>query len=317
MTSPLASLATDPIHITKVEGASCAPQTELTLFTATGPGVVKSLWMAVAGGNNPVLDGRIRVYYDGLTTPCIDSDFGTLFAVHWGGGATNGSLSTTHTHVEMNPSAMTIAWMLGYPMPYGPGGIRITYYNPAPAGGQTASVFAQTYWASTATDTANGQRLRSSGIRVMDQLATRQPGDVTTFADIAGGSGTVVHVSYVGGVDAATITPSSKNNDSWMERNISATVDGESTPSFVSSGTEDFFDSGWYFSGWKDYSTSRHSYVATDKPSFQPHCVGMATDLWSKFGGIPFNNHVVLRAETEPACVTGDRYAASILYYQA
>jgi len=314
VTDLLRELSTDPIHLEKVESRNCGPKTEPVLFAKTGPGVVKGVWMAVTGGNNPVLDGRLRVYYDGLSTPSVDVDLGTLFAIHWGGGSTNGSLSTPHTAVGINQQLMETSFLLGYPMPYGPGGIKICYYNPGTS--QNAFLFSQVYWAATATDTANGQRLRSVGVRVLDQLATRQPGDVVTAANIAGGSGTVVHLSYVGGVDAASITPGSSNNDSWMERNISATVDGEPSPTFVATGTEDFFDSGWYFNGWKDYATSRHSYVATDKPSYQPHCVGMATDLWSKFGGIPFAKSIVLRIETEAACTTGDRYAYAVLYYQ-
>ena len=93
-------------------------------------------------------------------------------------------------------------------------------------------------------------------------------------------------------------------------------VDGESTPSIQSSGTEDWFDSGWYFEGWRDYGTSVHSYVGTDKPSSQPHVVGMVTDLWSKWGGVPFQSSAVMQAQTESACVTGDRFAFAVLYYQ-
>src|SRR5207302_3435737 len=128
------------------------------------------------------------------------------------------SLSTPDTHVDMNQSAMTIDCMLGYPMPYGQS-IRIAYYNPGT--NQTAFVFSETYWAATAADPMNGQRLRCQGVRVLDQLATRQASDVVTLANITGGPGSIVHLSYIGGVDAASISPGSSNNDSWMERNIS------------------------------------------------------------------------------------------------
>lgn len=151
---------------------------------------------------------------------------------------------------------------------------------------------------------------------MLDQLATRQPGDVTTFANIQGGPGNIVWHAYVGGVDAAAITPGSSNNDSWLERDVSVAVDGETTPGIVSSGTEDWYDSGWYYEGWKDFQTSVYSYVGTDKPSAQPHCVGQVTDLLGKWRGIPFNTGAVMKAETEPACVTGDRYSFAILYYQ-
>lgn len=313
MTNPLAELATARLYLAKVENAQCAPRSEITLFDRTGPGVVKSLWMALGGGNNPALDGRIRVYYDGSPTAAIDSDVGTLFGTHWGGGAVYGSHSTPHMHVEINANTLNTGLFMTFPMPYG-SRIRITYYNPGSA--QTATVYSMVTYNQTSADGANGKRLRYRGVRVFDQLATRQPGDVTTFANITGGPGSIVWHAYVAGVDAAAVTPGSGNNDSWLERNISVTIDGESSPSIVSTGTEDWFDSAWYYEGWKDFTTSVHSYVGTDKPTFQPHCVAQVTDLLSKWGGIPFTSSAVMKAETEPGCVTGDRYAHAVLFYQ-
>ncbi|MFD2422360.1 DUF2961 domain-containing protein [Amycolatopsis pigmentata] len=313
MTDPLATLSTDPLRIDKIENVRCGPQSELTLFDRTGPGVVKSLWMALGGGNNPTLDGRVRIYYDGRTSPDMDIDVGTLFATHWGAGSTYGSHSTPHMHVEIDAETLNTAFLFGFPMPFGQS-IRIAYYNPA--GSQTADVYSMAAYTLTATDTADGRRLRCQGARFMDQAQTRQPGDVTTFATITGGPGSIVYHAYVGGVDAAAITPDSGNGRSWMERNISIAVDGENTPGIVSTGTEDWFDSGWYFEGWKDYGTSVHSYVGTDQPPAQPDTVGMVTDLWSKWGGVPFRNSAVMQAQPEPACVTGDRFCYAVLYYQ-
>ncbi len=292
VTNPLANLSTAPLRLTKVENVPCAPRSELTLFDRTGPGVVKSLWMALGGGNNPTLDGRIRIYYDGNTSPAVDIDVGTLFATHWGAGTVYGSHSTPHMHVEIEANSLNTAFLMTFPMPWG-NRIRIAYYNPGAA--QTAYCYSMAAYSLSATDTANGQRLRCQGARVLDQLVTRQPGDVTTFATIAGGPGSIVYHAYVGGVDAAAITPGSSNNDSWMERNISIAVDGETTPGIQSTGTEDWFDSGWYYEGWRDFSTSVHSYVGT---------------------GVPFTSSAVMAAQTESACTTGDRFAYAVLYYQ-
>lgn len=313
MTNPLAALATDPLRLDKVENVQCGPKQELTLFDKTGPGVVRSLWMALGGGNNPTLDGRIRIYYDGSTTPAFDIDIGTLFATHWGGGSSYGSHNTPHMHVEIEAHSLNTGLLMTFPAPFGQR-IRIAYYNPGAS--QVAYVYSMVAYALTGTDGAQGKRLRCQGARVLDQLVTRQPGDVTTLANINGGPGSIIYHAYVGGVDAAAITPGSPNNDSWMERNLSVAVDGEATPSIISSGTEDWFDSAWYYEGWRDYNTSVHSYVGTDKPSYQPHVVAQVTDLLSKWGGIPFTSGAVVRAETEGACVTGDRCAWAVLYYQ-
>lgn len=314
---PLATLATDRLYLDRVENAWVAPQQEQTLFSKNGPGVVKSLWMALGGGNNPTLDGRIRIYYDGNPVPSMDIDVGTLFATHWGAGSAYGSLNTPHMHVEIQPSTLNTGLLMTFPAPFGQS-IRITYYNPSPPTKQTAYVYSMVTYNLTPTDTAQGKRLRCQGARVLDQLRTRQAGDVTTFATIQGGPGSIVYMAYVAGVDAAVVTPNPgySGNDSWMERNITIAVDGETPASIQATGTEDWFDSAWYYEGWKDFNTSIHSYVGTDKPGFQPHCVGVVTDLWSKWGGVPFGSSALMQALTESACTTGDRYAYAVLYYQ-
>lgn len=309
MPNPLAALDSNKLLMNKVENVPVGYQTEQTLLDVSGPGNVVSLWMAVGGGNNPALDGHLHVYYDNSTTKAIDIDLGTLFATHWGA---DGSHSSTHMHVEILNANFNTGFLMTFPLPFGQH-IKVAYYNPSTT--QTAYVYSMASYRLTATDEANGQRLRCSGKRFMDQAVTRQPGDVTTLLQASGGPGTVVWHSMVGGVDAAAITPGSANNDSWMERNVAFYVDGETSPSVQSTGTEDWYDSAWYFEGWKDYNTSFHSYVGTDKPSQQPHVVAMATDLWSKYGGIPFQSSVTMQMLTEPACITGDRFVWAVLYY--
>jgi hypothetical protein len=158
------------------------------------------------------------------------------------------------------------------------------------------------------TDEANGRRLRYQGVRYVDQKVTRTASATTTLAQITGGPGSIVYHSYVGGVGATNL--------SWLERNFSITVDGEATPQIVATGTEDWFDSGWYFNGRRDYNTSFHSYVGTDQPAGNVNTVAMATDLWSKWGGVPFTTSAVIRSLPEAGCTTGDTLCWCILYYQ-
>jgi hypothetical protein len=101
-----------------------------------------------------------------------------------------------------------------------------------------------------------------------------------------------------------------------LERNFSITVDGEPTAQIVATGTEDWFDSGWYFNGRRDYNTSFHSYVGTNRPAGNVNVVGMATDLWSKWGGVPFTASAVIQSLPEAGCTTGDTLCWCILYYQ-
>jgi len=305
MVNPLATLRQTKLRIDKLENVAVPPNTERTLCNHTGPGLVVSLWMALGGGAAPALDGRLRVYYDGSANPAIDIDMGTLLATHWGAGSANTSHSCEHVHVEINSGNYLTAFLLTFPIRFGTS-IRIAYFNIN--AGQTASIYSMVTYSLTATDEANGQRLRYQGVRYVDQKLTRTATSTTTLAQITGGPGSIVYHSYVGGVGASNL--------SWLERNFSITVDGEATPSIVGTGTEDWFDSGWYFNGRRDYNTSFHSYVGTDQPAGNVNTVAMATDLWSKWGGVPFTTSAVIRSLPEAGVTTGDTLCWCILYYQ-
>lgn len=306
MVNPVAELRTDKLHMATVENVLPGANAECTLFDQDGPGNVASLWMALGTTSAPSLDGRLRVYYDHSQTPAIDIDVGTLFATHFGAGQAQGSHSCTHMHVEINPAwGNETGLLMTFPMPFGEH-IRVAYY--CPPSNQQPSVYSMIAYSLTDTDEAEGKRLRCSGARWADQSVWRNADQFISLADVQGGPGSIVYHAYVGGLDA--------RNDSWLERNFSFYIDGEKEPSIVASGTEDWFDSAWYFSGWRDYNTSFHSYVGTHKPSQWPNAAGMVTDLWSKWGGIPFQDSVAMYADTEWMCTTGDRFSWAVLYYQ-
>jgi hypothetical protein len=190
-------------------------------------------------------------------------------------------------------------------MPFGRS-IRVAYYNIG--AGQSANIYSMVTYSLTSTDGANGRRLRCQGARFADQKVSRSASETTTLAQISGGPGSIVYHSQVGGIWASNL--------SWMERNFAITVDGEPQPQIVASGTEDWYDSAWYFGGWRDYNTSVHSYVTTNRPANNVNVVGMATDLWSKWGGVPFTKSALMQALPEPACTTGDTVCWCVLYYQ-
>jgi hypothetical protein len=69
-TGPLAGLGTSKLYQSSLERQTVASGDDLVLADITGDsGCVRSVWMAVGGGNNPTLDARLQVFYDGLTTP--------------------------------------------------------------------------------------------------------------------------------------------------------------------------------------------------------------------------------------------------------
>lgn len=303
--NPLAELRSDKLRMATVENVHPGSNVEYTLFDQDGPGNVVSLWMALGQSSVPALDARLLVYYDHSPHPDIDIDFGTLLGTHFGAGEYAGTHSCTHMHAEINANwGDETGFLMTFPMPFGEH-IRIAYY--CPPTDQNPWIFSMVTYSLSETDEADGKRLRCAGAR-WDQSVWRNANQYINLADIHGGPGSIVYHAYIGGVDAADLT--------WLERNFSLYIDGEQHPSIVASGTEDWFDSAWYFNGWKDYNTSFHSYIGTDQPHQAPNAAGMVTDLWSKWGGIPFSDSAAMYADMEPACKTGDRFCWCVLYYQ-
>jgi hypothetical protein len=299
-----AGLRASKLTMTKLESVAVASGVEQVMLNVTGPGVVESLWMALGGGFGPCLDARLRVFYDGSATPAIDIDFGTLLATHFNAGTANiVGKNTPHISVQVRGSNADTGFLITFPMPFGTS-IKVTYYNTSLA---TGFIYSMATYRTTAVDYAAGQRLRAQGARYSGGSILRTAGAVTTLANITSGPGWIVWHSQVGGVGAVNL--------SWLERNFSIKVDGEATPSLVATGTEDWFDSAWYFQGYQDFMSGLYSYVGTDADAAHNTIAGMATDLLGKWGGVPFTTSAIMTADAEPACNTGDRFCYVILYY--
>lgn len=318
---PFDGFRTNKMKIAKTETYTVPFQTEATILDTTGPGCVRYLWFATVGAVG-CLDARIRIYYDGATTPSVDVDFGTLFASHWlatqnanpvaanfNGQGFYSSVQTKNMHFEL-ASDYTAGYTMKFPIPFG-NRIRITYYNPSTT--VNPQFYSMAYYHYTSTDLANGVRLRAQNLRYADSLTAYTASQAVALANITSGPGWVVWLSQVGGVSATNL--------SWMERNLCVQLDGETVQgaSLVTTGTEDTFDSAWYYHGWHNYNAGPDAYVGADMPgasgSASATIVGMATDYLSKFGGIYFNSSCVMSFQPEPACTSGDSRVWCVLYY--
>jgi hypothetical protein len=318
---PFAGFRTNHMRIAKNENYLVPPTTEVTLLDTQGPGVVRYIWFAT-GGNVASLDCRLRIYYDGSTTPAMDQDLGTLYAMHWAGTQQVGvpanqfnntnyysSVSTPHMHAE-EANSFNCAYTMKFPIPFG-NRIRIAYYNPNAT--TSADMYSMIYYHYTNSDQANGIRLRCQGTRYADQLTAYTSAQAVALANITTGPGWVVWLSQVGGINAT--------NGSWMERNLVVQLDGETIQgaSMITTGTEDTFDSAWYFEGWHMFNCGPDSWVGADYPgatsSSTQYTVGMATEYLGKLGGIYFNNSCVMSFQPEPACTMGDSRVWCVLYY--
>jgi hypothetical protein len=305
--NPLNELRGDKLLLSKGEYVSLAANAEQDLLNVSGPGCVSSIWMALPGSAapQPAIDGRLRVYYDGSSTPSIDFDMGTLFAAHYGAGQASGAdHKTPHMQFQLNSGNGNMGWMIRFPAPFGTS-IRVTYLAP---NNVANPIFWMVAYSLYGTDRANGLRLRGYGLRLSNQatVTAAQTYNLIPVGAITGGPGSLLWHSYVAGIGATNLT--------WLERNFAITVDGESSPSIVSSGTEDWFDSAWYYNGWSDFSSGFYSYVGGDIRT--PNIVSQATDFLGKWGGIPFNSSVSMVLATEAVCTTGHSFGYTILYYQ-
>jgi hypothetical protein len=102
-------------------------------------------------------------------------------------------------------------------------------------------------------------------------------------------------------------------NDSWMERSHYIFVDGESTASYQSTGTEDFFQSAWYFENRENYSTP-WSMLTTGNNSDLTFNAGL--DLLELTGGVLFGSQLQIVAETKYTCAsTSVKTSFVALYY--
>jgi hypothetical protein len=319
-THPFAGLRNQKLNMLQGERVTLTQNTELTIANITGPGCVRSIWFAIPGGSPaPSVDTRLRIYYDGSASAAVDMDLGTLFAMHYGGGSFAGTHYTPHISAQMNSTNANAGYLLTLPIPFGTS-IKIACYNPdATISGGNGLYYMVTYDL-TSTDWANGRRFQVAGPRI-DAQTTVTATQNATLASITG-VGWVVALAYVGGIGATNIT--------WMERDFQFQVDGESVTStasgapaagagtqVVTTGTEDTFDSAWYFNGWRDFMSSQNSYVAQDVNAAAPnqYVVCMVTDFWSKWGGIPFNSSCVATLLHETACTTGHSFSLALMYY--
>jgi hypothetical protein len=278
----------------RVEAAAVAAGAELTIANITGPGVVHSVWMAVRGGAS-ALDGRLRIFYDGSSTPAFDVDLGTLLVTHF---SPVGSFGVEHLGVEIGANRDT-GFLLRFAIPFGTR-VQITYL----AGSVGTDVFSQVHYRLTSAADAGTYRLRSIATRYTNR-STVTAAQTLSLASITG-AGWLAYISICGGTDAT--------NRSWMERNVEITVDGAT--SLVSTGLEDFFDGAWYFNNKGAYSLNQTAMVGAHMPDQQPSFCGMATDLVTKWGGVPFDTSVTVRLLTEPRCTTGHAQSWCVLYYR-
>ena len=186
--------------VTGNEFVDVPTNTSRTILDVPGPGCVHEVWLAWGGGQ----DARLQVFYDGASTPAIDTDVGTLAGTHW---AQNLADFWGHEHITVTRNPSGIGVQLRFKMPFSQR-ITVRLYNPNP-GNRLYSMA----WYSLGDH--GSLRLKASAGRYADGTYKAQVPDFAyDYLDIAG-QGWLIGVNFSGGPIGSF--PAGWD---WLERNI-------------------------------------------------------------------------------------------------
>lgn len=273
----------------RLERVPVPARSTVTLADLPGSGTVRSLFVALSGGAGINRDGHLRVWVDGEASPAVDFDLGTL-----GSHCLEQPLKVATAHHSMEEAAPNAAFVLRFPMPYAVG-LRIDLVNASPSRGD---VWSSVYYTE---DVADRRRLRSRNVpwsrRV--RLARRESHDFLVLPP--GTAGLLAWHSMVA---------TSRSTD-FLECNVDVYADGEATPSIQGTGTEDWFQSGFYFmAGPQDASWAYCSVIDRARPA-----MNAGLDLLALWGGIPFADGLRLAWDCHEMVAAGCELGYTVLYY--
>ncbi|MEV0431302.1 DUF2961 domain-containing protein [Micromonospora sp. NPDC050495] len=208
-------------------------QGQVSLAALTGPRAVTQLRLRVpdAVATEPILTGlRLRMTFDGRTT--VDSPVGEFF----GGGLGERAVRSLMFAMDAAPGGWYSAW---WPMPFrSTATLSLVNTTGTTVSGVQAEV-------TSAPGTEWTQRLAASGtdgyFSTQSRRAETVGGADWIIADQAG-RGRFVGVSQT---MRGHITGGNTRN--YLEGDERVYVDGSPTPQLHGTGTEDFYESGWYF----------------------------------------------------------------------
>ncbi len=265
-----------------------APGETITLVDHSGAGIVKRWWITIAPRSNVALQRQliVRCYWDDETTPSVEVPVSDLFGVGFG---------EWRDYISL-PSNMTSGgYNLYWPMPFRRRA-RITVEN------RSQMVVDRFYFN---VDVETYAHLRDSVLYFHAQFrrtATRTGLPVELLDAVGRGH-------YVGTV--LSMQPRRGRTMWYLEGNERVFIDGETTPSVIGTGTEDYFSSGWYFDTGP-YSAPFHG--ATIKDSLSGR---VSAYRWHIHDPVPFTRTLRFTIEHGGTNDTRDvDYTSVAVWYQ-
>ncbi len=259
-----------------------------TLYDAAGPAQVSRLTLQVsqpAGATADLLATlRLQMFWDGEATPSVDAPLGSLFSVGTFGASVVNAVAAGRT------ADGTL--YLNFPMPFA----RHATFRVVNTAGSSATV------ASAVTSAPYAGSFADVGyFRTQYRETTAQTGHDIVLLD-ANGAGKLVGV-----VESITGT-----SDNWfLEGDERGLPDGTRTPTIHGTGTEDFFNGGWYFNhgpytGPTSGNTAHFTDAAGGHVSAYRH---MLADP------VPFDSHLHFSIEHSAVDEDGAQVTSLAYYY--
>src|SRR6201997_2367345 len=215
----------------------------LTIAESSGPGTISALHLRLPGSTDQALAGlRIQIDFDGQTM--VDSPLGEFFGA--GLGADNVRSLMFATTRQPDGSLTLSAW---WPMPFARTS-SVTLVNttadPVPGIDSDVAIAPDPQWAAAL---ASG---RAGYFTARSHAGPTTPGQDWMFPD-EHGHGKFVGVSHT--IRGSRMKTSfSDDAPYFLEGAERVYTDGALSPQWYGTGTEDFYEGGWYFKNGKHFS---------------------------------------------------------------
>ncbi len=214
-----------------------------TLAESTGSGTISALRLRLPDPTDQLLTGlRLQIDFDGRTM--VDSPLGEFFGAGLG---TNGVQSLMFATTPQSGGALSLSgW---WPMPFArTAHVSLVNTTDSPVSGVDSNVVT-TPDAQWAPALASGH---AGYFTARSHVGPTTPGQDWSFADEAG-HGKFVGVNHT--IRGSRVKNSS-NDDApfFLEGAERGYTDGSPSPQWYGTGTEDFYEGGWYFKNGTRYS---------------------------------------------------------------
>jgi hypothetical protein len=252
---------------------------------------------ALAKSDAVLNDTRLRITFDGKTT--VDSPLGEFF----GSGLGEYDTRTLFTSIDASPDGWYTAW---WPMPYGQSAkVELVNTGANAITGGTAEI-------SSVSDQSVLPALARGDVGYFN--ATSHRGEPKTGKDwvFLDAQGTGV---YYGATQSMRGLIADGNRRAYLEGDERVYVDGALSPAMHGTGTEDFYESGWYFRDGTTYAmpTAGNPAYEVDGDGCKYDCTGTYRLLVGD--AVPFGSSLRFGIEHGPAADSPADYSSTAYWY--